>query len=81
MINFEAQSLSALEIWSLKFSLFTNSTKKCPNTFKELLLDTDLSDVTLATEDSGYCNGGAHHFLNISATGVLIYGELNNKNV
>ena len=38
-----------------------------------------MSDVTLATEDSGYCNGGAHLFLNISATGVLIYGELNNK--
>ena len=53
--------------------------KKCPKTFKELWLNTDLSDVTLATEDSGYCNGGAHHFLNISATGVLLYGELNNK--
>ena len=53
--------------------------KNVQKTFKELWLNTDLSDVTLATEDSGYCNGGAHHFLNISATGVLIYGELDNK--
>ena len=27
--------------------------QKCPKVFKELWLDTDLSDVTLATEDEG----------------------------
>ena len=30
-----------------------NFNEKCPNVFKELWLDVDLSDVTLATEDSG----------------------------
>ena len=61
MINFEAQSLSALEIWSLKFSLFTweeFNTRNVQKPSRNFWLNTDMSDVTLATEDSGYCNGG-----------------------
>ena len=38
--------------------------KKCPKAFKELWLDTDLSDVTLATEDGGQQkNPNAHPLL------------------
>ena len=38
------------EVFTLSWDDFTN---KCPKVFKELWLDTDLSDVTLATEDGG----------------------------
>ena len=38
------------EVFTLSWDDFN---KKCPKAFKELWLDTDLSDVTLATEDGG----------------------------
>ena len=37
------------EVFTLSWDDFTN---KCPKVFKELWLDTELSDVTLATEDN-----------------------------
>ena len=41
------------ELLTLSWDDFDN---KCPKAFKELWLDTDLSDVTLATEDNGQLN-------------------------
>ena len=38
------------EVFTLSWDDFD---KKCPKAFKDLWLDTDLSDVTLATEDGG----------------------------
>merc|ERR1712208_100015 len=38
------------EVFTLSWDDFK---KKCPQAFKDLWLDTDLSDVTLATEDGG----------------------------
>ena len=38
------------EVFTLSWGDFD---KKCPKAFKDLWLDTDLSDVTLATEDGG----------------------------
>ena len=38
------------EVFTLSWNDFN---KKCPKAFQELWLDTDLSDVTLATEDGG----------------------------
>ena len=38
------------EVFTLSWDNFSN---KCPKVFKELWLDRDLSDVTLATEDDG----------------------------
>ena len=41
------------EVFTLSWDDFNN---KCPKAFKELWLDTDLSDVTLATEDGAQLN-------------------------
>ena len=41
------------DVFTLSWDDFNN---KCPKAFKELWLDTDLSDVTLATEDGGQLN-------------------------
>ena len=38
------------DVFTLSWDDFNN---KCPKAFKELWLDTDLSDVTLVTEDGG----------------------------
>ena len=38
------------EVFTLSWDDFD---KKCPKAFKDLWLETDLSDVTLATEDGG----------------------------
>ena len=40
----------ASDVFTLSWEDFS---QKCPKAFKDLWLDTDLSDVTLATEDNG----------------------------
>ena len=49
LLGFDVHNM-ADEVFTLSWDDFKN---KCPKVFKDLWLDTDLSDVTLATEDDG----------------------------
>ena len=51
--NQARRSFNMAEVFTLSRDDFNN---KCPKAFKELWLDTDLSDVTLATEDGAQLN-------------------------